>query len=78
MTRVLTSAHVHAETKTPFSYVATWTIEGSLLTWQATVSLPGRSWSLAGGAPGWHGGSDASAVEAVQEDVRRSIDGLEI
>jgi hypothetical protein len=76
MKRVVTSAHVHAETKAAFAYVATWDVEGSMLTWKATVSQPGRSWSLAGGTADWAGGADAT--QAVQEDVRRSIDGLEV
>lgn len=76
MKRVVASAHVHAETKAAFAYVATWDVEGSLLTWKATVSQPGRSWSLAGGSADWDGGDDAA--QAVQEDIRRSIDGLEV
>lgn len=73
--RVVTSAHVHAETKASFAYVATWDVDGSLLTWKATVSQPGRSWSLAGGTHDWEGDDP---TQAVQEDVRRSIDGLEL
>jgi len=73
--RVVASSHVHAQTKTSLRYEATWRVEGSLLTWQATVSLPGRHWGLAGGMPQWGGGSEA---EAVREDIGRSIDGLEL
>jgi hypothetical protein len=73
--RVVASSHVHAQTKTSLRYEATWRVEGPLLTWQATVSLPGRRWSLAGGMPQWSGGSEA---EAVREDIGRSIDGLEL
>ena len=73
MKRVVASSHVHAQTKTAFAYEATWHVEGTLLTWKATVSLPGRSWNLAGGMP--HGGGGGEA-EAVREDVGRSIDGL--
>ena len=76
MKRSVSSAHVHAETKAAFAYVATWDVDGSLLTWKATVSQPGRSWSLAGGTSDWD--ADADAAQAVQEDVRRSIDGLEV
>ena len=75
MKRVVASSHVHAQTKTSFRYEATWHVEGPLLTWKATVSLPGRHWSLAGGMPEWTGGSEA---QAVREDVARSIDGLEL
>jgi hypothetical protein len=74
MNQVVASSHVHAETKTSFRYEATWCVEGPLLTWKATVSLRGRLWSLAGGTPEWTGGSEAKAV---QQDVGRSIDGLE-
>ena len=73
--RAVASSHVHAETKTPCRYEATWHVEGPLLTWQATVSLPGRRWSLAGGMPEWTGGGEA---QAVQNDIARSIDGLEL
>jgi len=72
--RVVASSHVHAQTKASFRYEATWHVEGPLLTWKATVSRPGRCWSLAGGLPQWCGGSEA---EAVREDIGRSIDGLE-
>jgi hypothetical protein len=72
--RVVASSHVHAQSKAAFRYEATWQVEGTLLTWQAEVSQPGRRWSLAGGTPEWSGGSEA---EAVREDVGRSIDGLE-
>ena len=75
MKRVVASSHVHAQTKTSFRYEATWHVEGSLLTWKATVSLPGRRWSLAGGMPDWHGGGEAAAV---RKDIARSIDGLEL
>jgi hypothetical protein len=75
MKRVVASSHVHAETKAAFAYVATWDVEGTMLTWKATVSQPGRSWSLAGGTSDWD--DTADAAQAVQEDVRRSIDGLE-
>ena len=74
MKRVVASSHVHAETKTSFRYEATWHINGPLLTWKATVSLRDKSWNLAGGTPEWTGGSEAKAV---QQDVGRSIDGLE-
>ena len=70
----LASSHVHAETKTSFRYEATWHVEGPLLTWKAAVSLPGRRWSLAGGTPEWTAGGEAKAV---QDDIARSIDGLE-
>jgi len=73
--RAVASSHVHAQTKTSFRYEATWHVDGSLLTWKATVSLPGRRWSLAGGLPHWSGGSEAAAV---REDIGRSIDGLEL
>ena len=75
MTRAVTSAHVHAETKTSFRYEATWCIEGVMLTWKASVTLPGRRWSLAGGTPEWTDGSEAKAV---RDDIARSIDGLEV
>ena len=74
MKRVVASSHTHAETKTSFRYEATWHVQGRLLSWKAEVSLPGRRWSLAGGTPDWHGGSEA---DAVREDVARSIDGLQ-
>ena len=73
--RVVASSHVHAETKASFRYEATWHVEGPLLTWKATVSAPGRLWSLAGGTPEWAGGGEAKAV---QDDIARSIDGLEL
>lgn len=75
MKRVVASSHVHAQTKSSFRYEATWHVEGPLLTWKATVSLPGRVWSLAGGMPHGARGSEAAAV---REDIGRSIDGLEI
>ena len=75
MKRVVASSHVHTQTKTSFRYEATWHVEGPLLTWKATVSLPGRCWNLAGGMPHWGGDSEA---EAVREDIGRSIDGLEV
>jgi hypothetical protein len=73
--RVVAGSHVHAPTKTPFRYEATWHVAESLLTWKATVSLPGRRWHLAGGLPHWSGGGEAAAV---REDLARSIDGLEL
>jgi hypothetical protein len=73
--RVVASSHVHAQTKASFRYEASWRVDGSLLTWKATVSLSGRRWSLAGGMPQWGGGSEA---QAVRDDVARSIDGLEL
>jgi hypothetical protein len=76
MKRVVASSHVHAETRTAFAYVATWDVEGALLTWKAEVTQPGRNWSLAGGTTDWDGGADGAAA-AVREDVQRSIDGLE-
>ena len=75
MKRVVASSHVHAQTKTSLRYEAIWHVEGPLLTWKATVSLPGRLWHLAGGTPDWAGGGEAKAV---REDVARSIDGLEL
>jgi hypothetical protein len=39
------------------------------------VTLPGRRWSLAGGTPEWTGGGESKAV---QDDIARSIDGLEV
>jgi len=72
--RLVASSHVHCETRTAYRYEATWDVEGPLLTWKATVSLPGRRWSLAGGTPEWTGGNEAKAV---RDDVARSIDGLE-
>jgi|GEM_PF-999666 len=72
--RVVASSHVHSESRTSFRYEATWHIDGPLLTWKATVSLPGRRWCLAGGTPEWTGGNEAKAV---RDDVARSIDGLE-
>jgi hypothetical protein len=75
MKRVVASSHVHAQTKTSLRYEATWHVEGPMLTWKATVSLPGRRWSLAGGTPEWTGGGEAKAV---QDDIARSIDGLEL
>jgi hypothetical protein len=72
--RTVASSHVHAQTRTSFRYEATWDVEGTLLTWKATVSLPGRCWSLAGGTLEWTGGNEAKAV---RDDVARSIDGLE-
>lgn len=74
MKRVVAGSHVHAQTKTAFRYEATWHVTGPLLAWTATVSLPGRCWSLAGGMPHWAGGSEAKAV---REDLGRSIDGLQ-
>ena len=76
MKRVVASSHVHAHTRAAYAYVATWHVAGSLLTWKAQVSQPGRSWSLAGGTTEWEGGSDGAA-DAVREDIQRSIDGLE-
>ncbi len=73
--RVVAGSHAHAETKTSFRYEATWDVEGSLLTWKATIFLPGRRWSLAGGTPEWTGGGEAKAV---RDDIARSIDGLEV
>ena len=75
MKRVVASSHVHAQTKAPFRYEASWQVEGRLLTWKATISLPGRCWSLAGGMPDWGGGAEA---EAVRKDIGRSIDALEV
>jgi hypothetical protein len=75
MKRVVTSAHVHAQTKTSFRYEATWHIEGVMLIWKASVTLPGRRWSLAGGTPEWTDGGEAKAV---RDDVGRSIDGLQV
>ena len=72
--RLVASSHVHCETRASYRYEATWDVEGPLLTWKATVSLPGRRWSLAGGTPEWTGGNEAKAV---RDDVARSIDGLE-
>lgn len=72
--RAVASEHVHAETRTVFRYEATWDVEGPLLTWKATASLRGREWNLAGGRPEWHGGNEAKAV---QDDVARSIDGID-
>ena len=72
--RTVASEHVHSETKTVFRYEASWDVEGPLLTWKATASLRGRQWSLAGGRPEWPGGNEAKAV---QDDVARSIDGID-
>ena len=72
--RAVASEHVHSETKTVFRYEATWDVEGPLLTWKATACTRGRQWSLAGGRPEWDGGNEAKAV---QDDVARSIDGIE-
>ena len=74
MKRVVASAHVHAETKTAFRYEATWHVEGPMLAWNASVTLPGRRWSLAGATLEWTGGGEAKAV---RDDIARSIDGLE-
>ena len=73
--RVVASSHVHAQTKAAFRYEATWHIEGVMLTWTASVTLPGRRWSLAGGTPEWTDGGEA---QAVRDDIARSIDGLEV
>lgn len=72
--RAVASEHVHSETRSVFRYEATWDVEGPLLTWKATASIRGRQWSLAGGRPEWSGGNEA---QAVQDDVARSIDGID-